>query len=121
MKIREELNDRKSKLRYRNYELHERQRRFTVFYFYNKATADYFESCLIERDIPYERGSGPDLVKRHLIGVHEKFLGQAVDLNEESMNMYRRPFLGNITFRNVLLIFTFLVLLLALIGYFVRG
>jgi len=110
----------KTKRRYHNYELHSTQRKFTVFYYYNKATADYFESCLIENDIPYERGTGSDLVKRHLIGVHENYAERAKELNEESMNMYRRPFLGTIAIRNGLLIFMAFVFLLAIVGYCVR-
>lgn len=109
-----------AKRRYHNFETHHRQRKFVVFYFYNKATADYFEACLIEREIPYERGTGADLVRRHLVGVHQDFFDQVVDINEESMQMYRRPFLGTNLLRNVVLILTFLLLLLALIGYFIN-
>lgn len=106
--------------KYKNFETHERQRAYIVFYFYAKDTADYFESSLIEHDIPYERGSGKDLVKRHLIGVHRNHQEKAEELNEEANDFFRKPFLGSKQMRNGVLIFTLVIIALALIGYFIR-
>ena len=106
--------------KYKNFELHQRQRAYVVFYFYAMDPADYFESLLIEHDIPYERGRGKDLVKRHLIGVHRDYQAKAEELNDITCNFFRKPFLGTNTLRNVVLIFTFVILILALIGYFKR-
>jgi|SRR5690606_11856794 len=106
--------------KYRNFESHERQRSYTVFYFYARDPADYFESLLIENNIPYERGQGKDLVKRHLIGVHRDYQAKAEELNDQTGNFFRKPFLGTIKLRNVVLLFTLVVIILALIGYFKR-
>ncbi len=106
--------------KYRNFETHERQRGYIVFYFYARDPADYFESLLIENDIPYERGQGKDIVKRHLIGVHREYQIKAEELNDETGNFFRKPFLGNIKMRNVVLVFTLFFIILALIGYFLR-
>lgn len=106
--------------KYNNFETHERQRAYIVFYFYAKDTADFFESSLIEHDIPYERGAGKDLVKRHLVGIHRDYHEKAKELNEEANDFYRKPFLGTNQMRNGVLIFTLIIITLALIGYFIR-
>ncbi len=108
----------KSTFHYKNYESHERQRAYIVFYFHAKETADFFESLLLESDLPYERGEGSGMLKRHLIGVHSKHQLAAEELNDQANNYFRKPFLGHNGFRNVLLVFTLLLILLALIGFF---
>jgi hypothetical protein len=110
----------KKPIKYRNFELHHKQRSFTVFYFYSKEHADYFEALLIENSIPYERGQGKDLVRRHLFGIHRSHVNLAEELNDRVGNHFRTPFLGNNRFRNLVLIFTFMAILLALIGYILR-
>jgi hypothetical protein len=105
--------------KYRNFEDHHKQRMFVVFYYYTKDRADFFESLLIENEIPYERGEGKDLLRRHLLGIHKKYQERAEKLNDEVGDFYRKPFLGDIKFRNLVLIFTLVVVLLALMGYFV--
>lgn len=109
-----------TRFKYKNFETHERQRAYIVFYFYARDPADYFESLLIEHDIPYERGTGKDLVKRHLIGVHRDHQARAEELNDDTNNFFRKPFLGNNRMRNAVLIFTFIIIALALIGYYIR-
>ena len=88
-----------------------------MFYYYAKDHADYFEALLIENEIPFERGSGKDLVRRHLFGIHRKYEEKAAELNDEVGNYYRKPFLGDNRFRNFVLIFTFLVVIIAILGY----
>ncbi|MCH2215323.1 MAG: hypothetical protein MK086_09150 [Flavobacteriales bacterium] len=105
---------------YRNFEPHVKQRSFTVFYFYAKEHADYFEALLLENDIPFERGAGKDMVRRHLFGIHVSRQAEAEKLNNEVGNYFRRPFLGEKKFRNFVLIFTLVVVLVALMGYFLR-
>lgn len=110
----------KSGVKYGNFEPHERQRNFTVFFYYNKDHADYFEALLLEHAIPFERGQGKDLIKRHLFGVHQKYIEKAKELNDEVGNYYRKPFLGDKGFRNFVLIFTLTAIILALVGYFLK-
>jgi|GEM_PF-1948661 len=107
----------KKPIKYANFEPHHKQRNYTVFYFYAKDHADYFEALLLENEIPFERGSGQDMVRRHLIGVHRSHQEKAENLNDQVGNYYRKPFLGTNRFRNFVLIFTFIVLTLALMGY----
>jgi len=92
-----------------------------VFFFYHKDHADYFEALLLENSIPFERGEGRDLVKRHLIGVHQKYLEEARKLNDQVGDYYRKPFLGDKRFRNFVLIFTLSAIILALLGFFLKG
>lgn len=106
--------------KYKNFETHAHQRAYIVFYFYARDPADYFESLLIEHEIPYERGQAKDLLKRHLIGVHRNHQIKAEELNDLTGNFFRKPFLGTIKLRNVVLIFTLVIIILALIGYFKR-
>jgi hypothetical protein len=110
----------KKKIKYANFEPHERQRNFTVFYFYAKDHADYFEALLLEEGIPFERGFGKDMLRRHLFGIHRKYQSKAEELNDEVGNYYRKPFLGEKSFRNFVLIFTLSAIILALLGYFLR-
>jgi hypothetical protein len=110
----------KKPLKYANFEPHHKQRNFTVFYFYAKDHADYFEALLLENEIPFERGSGQDMVRRHLIGVHRSYQEKAEKLNDEVGNYYRKPFLGTKGFRNFVLMFTLVAIAIALIGYFLR-
>ncbi len=110
----------KKPVKYANFEPHHKQRSFTVFYFYAKDHADYFEALLLENEIPFERGSGQDMVRRHLIGVHRSYQEKAEMLNDEVGNYYRKPFLGTKGFRNFVLIFTLMAITFALIGYFLR-
>jgi hypothetical protein len=108
----------KSPIHYRNFESHQKQRNYTVFYFYAKDHADYFESLLLENEIPFERGQGQDMVRRHLIGVHRTYQERAEELNNEVGNYYRKPFLGTNRLRNFVLLFTLVVIIVALVGYF---
>jgi hypothetical protein len=107
----------KREVHYGNYEIHHKQRQFMVFYFYAKDHADYFEALLIEAEIPYERGSGKDMLRRHLFGVHQSHLNQANALNNQTGHFFRKPFLGDNLTRYVVLIATLAVLCIALIGW----
>ncbi len=107
----------KKKIHYSNFEDHERQRQYVVFYFYAKEHADYFEALLIEADIPYERGSGKDLLRRHLFGIHKSHQETAEELNDETGNMFRKPFLADDVMRKMVLIITLGALAIALFGW----
>ena len=111
----------KSGVTYRNFEPHERQRRFLVFYFHAKEVADYFEACLIEHDLPYERGEGRDLIKKHLFGIHVNHKAKALELNDHTNEFFRKPFLGDNRLKYGVLIFTGLLIAIAIIGYFLRS
>lgn len=109
----------RKRIKYRNFESHEIQRAFIVFYFYAKDHADYFESLLIEHEIPYERGAGKDLVRRHLFGIHRKYQIKAEELNDDTGNFFRKPFLADKGFRYFILILTIVFVALAIIGFIV--
>ena len=53
------------------------------------------------------------------MGIHKKYQSEAEELNDQVGDFYRKPFLGEIKFRNVVLIFTLIFVLMALMGYFV--
>ncbi|MGB6034735.1 MAG: hypothetical protein WBG42_00605 [Cryomorphaceae bacterium] len=110
----------KKSIKYANFEPHHKQRNYTVFYFYAKDHADYFEALLLENEIPFERGSCQDMVRRHLIGVHRSYQEKAEYLNDEVGNYYRKPFLGTNSLRNFVLIFTLVALVFALVGYILQ-
>ncbi len=107
----------KKPVHYSNYEDHPKQRQYIVFYFYAKDHADYFESLLIAAEIPYERGAGKDLLRRHLFGIHKSLQARAEVLNDETGNMFRRPFLADNMMRIAVLSLTLIVLLIALMGW----
>lgn len=109
------------RIHYTNFEDHHKQRNYVVFYFYAKDTADYFESLLIEADIPYERGAGKDLLRRHLFGIHKSYQSRAEALNDDTGNMFRQPFLADNVMRYVVLALTISVLAIAVLGWLIAG
>lgn len=111
----------KKPVHYTNYEGHHKQRQFVVFYFYAKDHADYFEALLIEAEIPYERGEAKDLLRRHLFGIHKSYQERAEALNDQTGNMFRKPFLADDGMRYFVLLLTLAVLLLAVTGFFISG
>ncbi len=106
---------------YRNYENHQQQRQYVVFYFYAKEHADYFESLLIEAEMTYERGAGKDLLRRHLFGIHKNQLERAKELNDQTGNFFRKPFLADDMMRYMVLIITIAAVLLGLWGWWKTG
>jgi hypothetical protein len=102
---------------YTNYQEHHSQRQFLVFYFYAAAPAEHFQRLLSEAHIPFERGSGKDLVRRHLFGIHKSYEADAKRLNDEVMAIHRRPFIADRQFRIWLLILTGAVVALGIAGY----
>lgn len=108
-------------IEFRNFEPHEKQRAYMVFYFYARDHADYFESLLIEHNIPYERGAGKDLVRRHLIGIHRQYLPEAEKLNNDTGNFFRKPFLADKGLRYFILLISLLGITLAIIGWIVHS
>lgn len=111
----------KKPVHYANYEGHHKQRQFVVFYFYAKDHADYFEALLIEAEIPYERGEAKDLLRRHLFGIHKSYQDRAEVLNDQTGNMFRKPFLADAGMRYFIIVLTLAFLLLAVTGFFISN
>lgn len=109
------------RIHYTNFEGHAKQRQFVVFYFYAKDPADYFEALLIEAEIPYERGEGKDLLRRHLFGIHKSYQAGAEVLNDDTGNMFRKPFLADNVMRYTVLVLTLTALGLAVLGWVLAG
>ncbi len=106
------------KVVYQNFETHHSQRNYVVFYFYGKEHGDYFEGCLIEKEISYERGTSKNIMRRHMFGVHISDKEKVMEVNNHTNEFFRKPFLQDFKTRNFVLIFTFLIIALALVGYF---
>lgn len=109
----------KKKVVYQNFETHHSQRNYVVFYFYAMEHADYFESCLIEKEIEYERGTSRNIMRRHMFGVHMTDKERVMEINNHTNEFFRKPFLQDLKTRNFVLIFTLVLICLAIAGYFI--
>lgn len=104
-----------------NYQDHPTHKYYKVFTFKNIEQGNYFESLLIESKIDYERFLDEEEEEPRLFfGVRNPDFEAALKLNYMANARYRRPFITSTLLKYALLIFTFGVLALALIGYLSR-
>lgn len=105
-----------------NYSEHPADNRYMVFHFLIEEHADHFQVLLEERDVTFERfldeESEPSKI---LFGVSKRFNKQAVHCNYLTYAKYRKPMITNVVFKYTLLLFTFVAVLLALIGYYLSN
>lgn len=89
---------------------------YLVYFFSRQPAADYFEELLIKNNIHYERGLEDEGGGRHLFGVRKNDQYLVEKLNYEALGKHREKFIPNVYFRYFILFFTFLLLILAIIG-----
>lgn len=89
---------------------------YVVFFYGNKDVADDFEILLAANGIHYERDQEDEGQQRHLFGVRKVDFKAADSLNYQAIGKHRSRFIPNTYFRNFVLIFTLLAIVLAIIG-----
>ena len=99
-----------------NYSDHPTRIGYTVFKFYEKQRADYFEELLKKDAIWYESSIDEDRKTIYLFGVKKSNLKAAFNANYLVSARYRKPIFPNVYFRWILLIVTIGLLILAIIG-----
>lgn len=102
-----------------NYFDHPGDNRYTVFRFVEEEHANHFEELLIEQNIDFERHTELDDSGdiQILFGISKRYYKDAVRCNFITHAAYRKPFIGNHWLKLLLLGFTLLLILLAIVGY----
>jgi len=102
-----------------NYRDHPSNNLYKVFFFNDEQRAKHFENLLNEKKIPYE--SDTEEYKDaplYLYGISKTHLSEALDCNFLTMAKFRKPLLGaNKWFRYGLVIFSIVLLAIAVTGY----
>ena len=96
-------------MRLTNYSLHPGDNRYYVFTFQKDEHASRFENSLSEDDIPYERNDND-------FGVPRTHFNEALKHNHLLYAHIREPFMANKGLRWSVLVFTGLMLLIAIVG-----
>ena len=108
------------RLKFTNFYVHESDERYIVYEFGIEERADYFESLLKDREVIYERHleteSDQPII---LFGIHKRYRQESDRCNYLTNAKFRGPLIPNLFARYALLIVTFGLILLAIIGYFV--
>lgn len=102
----------------KNYSVHPSQKNYWVFYFSNDEMAKTFEELLDSNEIEFEKDINDDLVKRTLFGIHKKYMGQALRLNNIAIGKHRYPFIKDPILKYVIIILSIGLIILAIVGYF---
>ncbi len=103
-------------LRITNYFVHPVDNRYMVFVFRQKLYADYFEELLKKENITFERHF-EEQDREILFGVHKRFQRKALNANFLTHAKFRKPFISNRLVKYSLLIITFGMIALAIVGY----
>jgi hypothetical protein len=103
------MGRRREAMRLTNYSLHPGDNRYYVFTFQKDEHASRFENSLSEDDIPYERNDND-------FGVPRTHFNEALKHNHLLYAHIREPFMANKGLRWSVLVFTGLMLLIAIVG-----
>jgi hypothetical protein len=102
-----------------NYNPHPENPNYTVFHFYRNDFATTFEELLKKRNIPFEsfieEGSNKTI---YFYAVKNSYYKETVKINFEAIGKHREPLIPNKIYAYSLLIFVFILLVIALIGFF---
>ena len=101
-----------------NWRNHPTRKKYLVFFFKTEAESNYFEALLIEHKIWFEKGDNDESQKaRYLFAINRDDLGRVKNLNNLTIGKYRKPFMPNKVFKYIVMVISFIVLLLAVIGF----
>ena len=101
-----------------NYRIHPAEKSYNVYHFTKPDQADYFETLLIEYKLHFERYNekkGDRLV--HYFGIKRIDENISNQLNNLTLGRYRRKFIPDRKLRMGVMVISFGVLLLAIIGF----
>lgn len=104
-----------------NYYLHPGDNRYLVFEFAEDTHADYFAALLEAQKIVYERHDADrDATGYIMFGVHKDHQREVLKANFMTHGHFRKPLLPRRWMSYLLVGFTLLMTILALIGYYKR-
>ena len=104
-------------IRLQNFYDHPTQKQYTVFQFHRMEMADFFEAQLQTAGIEYEKATEDGLPRKFLFGVHKRNIQEARTINNLTMGKFRSKFIPNRYFRIFMLLLTFTVITLGLLGF----
>lgn len=99
-----------------NHREHPTHPAYMVFFFTNTDAADSFEILLAANAVFYERDREDEGQQRHLFAVRKVDFDLADRLNYQAIGQHRKKFIPNPVFRYGVLVFTLLMILIAIIG-----
>ncbi len=101
-----------------NYRVHPTEKSYNVYHFSKAEQADYFETLLIEYKLHFERHnenkSGRIVYYFGIKRSDEKVSNQ---LNNLTLGRYRKKFIPDNKLRNIIMLISMSILLLAVIGF----
>lgn len=103
-------------VRFTNYFEHPSDNRYLIFAYKEKLHADFFEKLLDEEKIEYERYFEEE-DQEFLFGIAKRYQDKAINCNFLTHAKYRNPMIRSSFLKYALLIITFGIISIALIGY----
>jgi hypothetical protein len=101
-----------------NYTKHPENSKYIVYRFADTGRADSFENALKEQDIWYEKGSQERTKGEFtLFGIHQNDYSKTERINYTVEAEHKKPFIPFTGFRYFIMILSFAMLLLAVLGY----
>jgi len=107
-------------LNFNNYEVHPVQKNYMVFFFAKEDASRHFEILLAKNNIEFEKDVTDNFRKKYLFGVKRRDFRKVTKLNDITNGLYRERTIANKITGNSILIITTVLILLAIIGYFIR-
>ena len=105
-------------VRITNYFEHPENSRYMVYSFFLEEHADYFQSLLEDRQVPFERHLETEGKRDQILfGVEKRFLKESNRCNFLTHAHFRSPLIKSKWLGLIMIVITFSVVLLALIGY----
>lgn len=105
-----------------NWRKHPTESQYWIFFYNSLEEGDYLEKLLKENSIWYEKSTDQDS-NRHksMFAVRNRDIKEVRHLNNLTIGKFRKPFIANKMLRFLLLVVSFVVLGLGIIGYLQNG
>lgn len=101
-----------------NYNEHPTRKAYTIFHFFNKNRAEYFEEQLKSKKIWYESDVDESPNKTtYFFGVRNSNLKDVHQINYLVNAKYRKPSISSKPLRIIIYLITLLLLILGIVGY----
>lgn len=105
-----------------NFDTHPTRKAYSIFRFYDFNRQAYFEQLLLQDNIWFEKETyNEDETIWYVFGVRNSDLKKVKHINYLVAAKYRKPIIPNIYFRWILLLVSFGLIALAIIGYFMSN
>jgi len=101
-----------------NYRDHPENKDYIVFFFYNFEQGSYFQHLLHQNSLEHESFIEEGEKPLMLFGIRKRHFKHALDLNNLSYARFKKPFIPNKWIRYAVLGFTIVVIIIAIVGYF---